>query len=385
VRVGKRSVNSRPFLPVNAVLELYAAERGPIVSCSPESIALGRTGNASDEVDGPYRLLAREMSVMQPGRWLGLLALLLCGEIAVSEELPQLRAILPTDSILIVSPHPDDESLCCGGLIHTARRAGARVTIVWVTYGDGFKWSAVFADRTLRPRAGAYRDLALLRDGEAREAAALLQVDPGSLFFLGYPDRGVLALLFDHYYPDTPWRSKFTGSNTVVYEDAVDPGAEYDGEDLERDFRTVLDRVKPTLVLAPSPQDTHPDHRGTGILAWRAMSARQALENIRFWIVHGGHGWPHPRAHRPDLPQTIPPRGVGMQWEQFPLDEDARNAKQQAVRAHRTQLKVMGRVMESYVRSIELYSRTPAPPHSLCALPEPCEFEEGSLIEKSGL
>ncbi|HEY8509350.1 MAG TPA: PIG-L family deacetylase, partial [Steroidobacteraceae bacterium] len=86
------------------------------------------------------RALARAARLMRPGRWLGLLALLLCGEIAASEELPHLRPILPTDSVLIVSPHPDDESLCCGGLIHTARRVGARVTVVWVTYGDGFKW-----------------------------------------------------------------------------------------------------------------------------------------------------------------------------------------------------------------------------------------------------
>src|SRR5690606_13005283 len=40
--------------------------------------------------------------------------------------------------ILVVAPHPDDESLCCGGLIATARRAGAEVSIVWITSGGGF-------------------------------------------------------------------------------------------------------------------------------------------------------------------------------------------------------------------------------------------------------
>jgi LmbE family N-acetylglucosaminyl deacetylase len=298
---------------------------------------------------------------------------------------PTLRPLVPTDSLLVVSPHPDDESLCCGGLIHSARRAGAKVAIVWVTNGDGFKWDAMVVEKKLRPRAGSYLELARQRSEEARTAGGILNVEPASLFFLGYPDRGVLRLLFDFYHPNTPWRSRFTGANAVVYEDAVEPGAKYDGDDLVRDFTSVAERVKPTLVLAPSPQDTHPDHRGAGILAWRVMTARGELDKVRYWIVHGGRGWPKPHALRPELAQTVAPRGLGMRWEQFALDQPAIDAKLAAIRAHRSQTKVMGRVMESYIRSIELYSLTPAPPRSACTQPEPCEFEDGTLMEESGL
>lgn len=314
-----------------------------------------------------------------------LLAVVIATQSLASEQFPALRAIVPEDSLLIVSPHPDDESLCCGGIIHAAREVGARVAIVWVTNGDGFKWDAMVVDRRLRPRAANYRDLAVRRGNEARAAAQALGVDADKLFFLGYPDRGVLALLLDYYYPLTPWRSKFTGQNSVAYEHAVNPGAEYDGDNLERDFDSVLEGVRPTLVFAPSPQDTHPDHRGTGILAWRAMSKRNQLDRIRYWIVHGGRGWPKPRAYRPDLPEIVAPRGVGMRWERFTLDPGAIDAKTRAVRSHLTQLKVMGRVMMSHVRATELYSRTPMPPRSVCAQPVPCEFEDGTLIEESGL
>lgn len=312
-------------------------------------------------------------------------ALLFATRVGAGEPFPALRQIVPGDSLLIVSPHPDDESLCCGGLIHAARGIGARVAIVWITNGDGFKWDAIVVERRLRPRVGQYRNLAARRGEEARAAAAALGVDADQLYFLGYPDRGILALLLDYYYPLTPWRSKFTGQNSVAYEHAVNPGANYDGDNLERDFDSVLERVRPTLVLAPSPQDTHPDHRGAGILAWRAMSKRHQLERIRYWIVHGGRGWPKPRAFRPDLPEKVAPRGLGMHWERFALDPDAVHAKTRAVRSHRTQLKVMGRVMMSHVRATELYSRTPMPPRSVCAQPMPCEFEEGTLIEESGL
>jgi hypothetical protein len=46
---------------------------------------------------------------------------------------------------------------------------------------------------------------------------------------------------------------------------------------------------------------------------------------------------------------------------------------------------VMGRVMQSYVRTVELYSRTPVPPRSACVHDQPCEFDDGTLMEESGL
>ena len=308
------------------------------------------------------------------------------GNALAQPSLPPFRVLTADDTVLVVAPHPDDESLCCGGLIHMARRVGAKVAIVWITHGDGFKWDAMVVEKKLRPRARAYLELAHQREAEARNAGGALGVDSDSLMFLGYPDRGVLRLLFDYYDPQTPWRSKFTGANAVVYDDAVDPGAPYLGENLVKDFNSVLDRVKPTLVLAPSPQDTHPDHRGTGLLVWRTMTARGEQDRVRYWIVHGGRGWPAPHQYRPDLEQTVAPRGLGMQWESFALDSDAIEAKLRAVSAHQSQMKVMRRVMMSYVRADELYSSVPVPPRSSCAHALVCEQDdESSLMEKSGL
>ena len=44
--------------------------------------------------------------------------------------------------LLVIAPHPDDETVGAGGAIATARRRGWTVTIVYVTSGDGF-WQAV--------------------------------------------------------------------------------------------------------------------------------------------------------------------------------------------------------------------------------------------------
>jgi hypothetical protein len=81
----------------------------------------------------------------------------------------------------------------------------------------------------------------------------------------------------------------------------------------------------------------------------------------------------------------VAPRGLGMQWETFSLDAEAIETKRRAVLAHQSQVKVMGRVMQSYVRATELFSRTPVPPRSSCAHPLACEFEDDSLMEESGL
>jgi LmbE family N-acetylglucosaminyl deacetylase len=267
----------------------------------------------------------------------------------------EMRPVTAADSVLVVAPHPDDESLCCGGLIHMARAAGAQVSIVWITSGDAFRWDVMVLNHSLVPHSAAFRALAEIREAEARVAASRLGVGAASIYFLGYPDRGVSPLLANAYEAATPWRSPYTGAQSVIYPEALDPGARYDGASLERDFETVLDRTHPTRVLAPCPQDTHPDHRGAGLLAQRALAARGQLDALRCWIVHGGYGWPH-GGFEPKKPLDVAPSGAGLHWEQLRLDDAAIAAKLQAIEAHQSQVRVMENVMRRYVHSTELYA-----------------------------
>ena len=289
----------------------------------------------------------------------------------------------PSARILVVAPHPDDESLCCGGLISAARRVGAQVAIVWVTSGGGFRLDAMIVQKKARPKYADMRALARRRIDEAQQAAEALGVEANQLYFLGYPDRGVLALLLDHY--DSPYRSKYTGADAVPWEQALNPGSPYDGASLERDFAQVVARVRPTLVLAPSPYDAHPDHRASGILTLRIFGARGELDRVNFWIVHGGRGWPRPRGLHADLPQSPPPRGRSLPWMRYGVDAASREAKRLALRRHETQLKVMGRKMMSYVRATELYSPLPVTAadtrciEALPCRPEALPDEEASL------
>ena len=102
----------------------------------------------------------------------------------------ELSAITSAGPLLVVAPHPDDESLGCGGLIARACMAGAEVHVAILTDGIGS-----------HPNSRAYPPARLqaLREAEAKKAVATLGVPPDRLSFLGYRDaaapRGGIALL----------------------------------------------------------------------------------------------------------------------------------------------------------------------------------------------
>lgn len=273
---------------------------------------------------------------------------------------PTTLPISSATSLLVVSPHPDDESLCCSGVIQRVLHAGGQVSIVWLTSGDGSELDLLVVEKSLFIRPEKLRDLAMRRMQESRDAAAVLGVPKDRLYFLGYPDRGLLPIITDNYV--TPYRSKFTAANAVPYAAALFPGHPYTGQTLEHDFEFVLDRVHPTLVLAPSPRDSHPDHRATGLVAIRALARRNELSKMRYWIVHGGEFWPMPRGYRPDLEMSQPPLGLGLSQIRLSLQPAEEQRKHLAISTYHTQMEVMSSFLLSFVRTSELYSTNPMPP-----------------------
>jgi LmbE family N-acetylglucosaminyl deacetylase len=99
---------------------------------------------------------------------------------------PQSLPLLPPETTrsfgptLVVAPHQDDESLGCGGTIALLRAAGVPVRVLFISDGSGSHPGS----RRYPPQA-----LTALRNAEAREALALLGVDPAESTFLALPDR----------------------------------------------------------------------------------------------------------------------------------------------------------------------------------------------------
>lgn len=267
------------------------------------------------------------------------------------------------DVLLVVAPHPDDETLCCAGAVQRARAAGARVAIVWITSGDGFELDAHVVERRLFTGTQGLLELAHLRMREAARVAELLGVAPAERFFLGYPDGGLEKLLHENL--DLPYRSPHTGVSAVPYEEAFSPRAVYNGRDLERDLRSVIERLQPTWVLAPTPLDEHADHQATGELVIRLMGSRAELSHVRYWIVHAGFAWPWPRGLHPESPLVAPRRARGLPWEDFALTAQERALKERALMLYDTQLRLSSSFILSFVKQNEIYSAAPlaaAPP-----------------------
>src|SRR5580692_12983002 len=85
-----------------------------------------------------------------------------------------MRAPGAQERILVIAPHPDDESLCCAGILQRARANGAATAVVWITAGDGFEFDAMLVEHTLWPRQADLRQLGVQRLREASAAATEL-------------------------------------------------------------------------------------------------------------------------------------------------------------------------------------------------------------------
>ncbi|MCJ2012092.1 PIG-L deacetylase family protein [Methylobacterium sp. J-076] len=104
--------------------------------------------------------------------------------LAAADSLPlaDLDALVGAGGLVVVAPHPDDESLGCGGLIAAARAAGRDVRLVVVSDGCGsHTHSALYPPEKLRT----------LREAETLRAVAVLGMEPGHVTFLRLPDAHV--------------------------------------------------------------------------------------------------------------------------------------------------------------------------------------------------
>jgi LmbE family N-acetylglucosaminyl deacetylase len=300
--------------------------------------------------------------MLRIGSLLGLLGLLASSASAAATLPPANFNFSRDDSILVVSPHPDDETLCCAGVMQRALAQGAKVGVVWVTGGDSFELDARLVERRLRPGTLGLRKLGDLRVAEAMAAAERLGIAPANRILLGYPDRGIQRLMLDHFF--VPYRSRYTNESSVAFANALTPQAPYEGRALDADLRRVIDRLAPTHVFVASPLDAHPDHSTSGEFVMRVLGERNQLDRLYYWIVHGGFDWPRPRGLHREHDLVPPERARDLPWLRFELTRAEQDTKLAALQAHHTQMEIMRPFLRAFVRKNELFTKVPLEPEA---------------------
>lgn len=280
---------------------------------------------------------------------------------ATPTVVPEPRPVLalnPSDRILVLAPHPDDETISSGGLIQQARALGLPVHIVFLTNGDNNEWSFVLYRGAVSLDPATVLEGGLTREHEALNAAAVLGLTPNDVTFLGYPDFGTLEIWQSHWLNRPPFRAMMTERNAVPYTAALRPGAAYTGENILADLTTVIENFKPTKVIIPHPGDQNPDHQAlylfTRVALWN-MHGKLDPE-IYTYLVHYGR-FPWPRGLHKDLTLEPPANfDVGDSWLVLPLTPEQVDRKLAALKQHKTQYEASTVYLESFVRRNELFS-----------------------------
>ena len=168
-------------------------------------------------------------------------------------------AVLPPFSaqtrLLVVAPHPDDETIATGLLIQQVRAAGGEVQVLLLTAGDNNPWPQRWQERRLWIGAGERLRWGRRRLQEMQQALLQLGVPTQAMHFLGWPDLGVTDCLL-----------------------------QADRAPLAT-LRAALDRFAPSLIAIPALGDRHPDHAAAHVLVRLALA--DAPLPVLTYLVHG--------------------------------------------------------------------------------------------------
>jgi LmbE family N-acetylglucosaminyl deacetylase len=266
--------------------------------------------------------------------------------------------------LLVMAPHPDDETLGAGGALHLTRQNGGAARIVFLTCGDGSR-STQLALHLRKRRYYSFRNLARLRREEAKDAARVLGLEENEVVFLGYPDGGLRDIWQKHPTAERLYRSKTTRARRSPYLAAQTLHAKYCAPSLLHDVTRAIADFQPNIIVTTHPNDTHPDHATTFAATRAALhnlqrdaSTRDFAKRCRVltYLVHRGV-WPVPHGYHRESFLAPPPALCHnrARWLQLPLNDEALEAKTRALYCHDSQMLWTPRYLRGFLRRNELF------------------------------
>ncbi len=235
-------------------------------------------------------------------------------------RLPSIGALEPiekTDRILIIAPHPDDESIACAGIIQQAVGKGANLKIVYMTNGDHNQFAFIVYEKRFPFLTGEFIHMGEVRRTEAINAMKLLGLDRRDLVFLGYPDFGIFTIFREVWQGRKPYKSMLTRISRVPYKENFSFGAPYKGESILADLENIIREYAPNKIFVTHPADTNADHKACYLflqVALHDLGGQISRPKIYPYLIHCV-GWPLPRHYHPQLDLEPPRQFLGSQIE----------------------------------------------------------------------
>ncbi|WP_233843045.1 PIG-L deacetylase family protein [Dyella sp. 2HG41-7] len=209
--------------------------------------------------------------------------------------------------LLVVAPHPDDETIGCGLLLQQVLAAGGAVCVLLMTDGDNNPWPQRYMERRFIIDAAARKRWGIRRRDEVMRALAQLGAAASALHPLGWQDMEITARLGDD----------FVGSVAAL--------------------RAAVQTFQPNLICCPALRDSHPDHGAAHVLCRLALAGMHPAPTLWAYPVHGA-------ADTSAYPLSIDP---------IPEQQER---KLQALAEHRTQMALSGKRMHRLASGAECYA-----------------------------
>ncbi len=154
---------------------------------------------------------------------------------------------------MVISPHPDDETLGCGGTILRKLETGAHVSVVYMTRGE-----------RSHTRFVSPAKMGIIRQREAIQACKSIGIPESDVHFLPFQSAGT-------------WKG--TGS------------LEKGKEEAEREILSKLDDSEPRHIFMPYPGGEHPDHIATNHIVRRVLESHGISKAFEYPVWFWNH-WP---------------------------------------------------------------------------------------------
>lgn len=210
-------------------------------------------------------------------------------------------ALTAYPALLVIAPHPDDETLGFAGLIDAYSHAGKPVSVVVVTDGDAYCdacrfWKSSSVDGPMCTAAelsnfatAEVDSLAEVRRSESAAAAGILGLSAPR--FLGYPDTGLAAAwrnLGQGKTAEPLRRSDFSGCTsceTCGYGEG--PRTALTADTLTASLRELIAAAPEGALIATTHRlDGHPDHAALGNFVRRLNQENATPHAIAYAVIH---------------------------------------------------------------------------------------------------